>query len=297
MSTAHTTAENSRKKQLKQDSAGLWLTLPFLLYILTFFIIPLCSVAVMSTYSVDDNFEISKIFTAENFRQVFDLRNLPILLRSVKFACITTILCITIAYPMAWFISRYGGKRKIIWILLMMMPFWTSYLVRIFSWITLLQTEGVINNLLIYLGIISEPLNMLNTPFSVILGLTYGFLPFAALPIFSNLEKLDNNLLDASADLGASPSATFFKVILPNSYPGITAAFILTFIPAMGDFVTPEILGDVNTQLIGNLIQQQYLGTFNWPLGSALALVLMAIMLIIIVFFSRYIGSLEDLAS
>lgn len=296
MTTASKTAAPAKKRQFKYGSAGFLLTVPFVLYILTFFIIPLCSVAAMSTYSVNDNYEISKVFTIENFKEVFDIRYLPILLRSAKFAIITTILCIMLAYPLAWFISRHGGKRKLLWLMFLMMPFWTSYLVRIFSWITLLQTEGVINNFLLYIGIISEPINMLNTPFSVILGLTYGFLPFATLPIFSNLEKLDNNLLNASADLGASPLATFFKVVLPLSLTGITSAFILTFIPAMGDFVTPELLGDVNTQLIGNLIQQQYLGTFNWPLGSALALVLMIIMLMIIASFSRYIGSLEELA-
>ena len=284
------------RKGLPSRWVGLLLVAPFLLYVLTFFVLPLGSVVVLSTERVNEEYQVVPAWTLDNYRQVLDAENLPILLRSARYAALTTLFCLLAGYPLAWFIARHGGRHKALLLLLVMLPFWTSYLIRIFSWMTLLQTEGLLNGLLLYLGLIREPLPLLNTPFSVVLGLTYGFLPFATLPLFVALDRLDGTLLEAAADLGARPATTFWKVVFPLSLPGVVAGCLLTFVPAMGDFVTPEILGGVETQMIGNLIQQQYLASYNWPFGSALSLVLMALMLASIMAFLKLVGSGETLA-
>ncbi|MBQ7501093.1 ABC transporter permease [bacterium] len=295
-SSAKSSPPTEPVRQLSRTAIGWLLVAPFLIYIATFFILPLFSVVSMSTQMINDDYILVPVRTLQNFETAFNAENLPVLLRSAGYAACTTVLCLLLGYPLAWYIARYGGKLKSILLILVMLPFWTSYLIRIFSWMTILQTDGILNNLLLYLGVISQPIDMLNTHFSVILGLTYGFLPFATLPIYTSVEKIDNSILEAAADLGSSPRTTFFKVILPISMPGITAGSLLTFVPAMGDFITPDILGGVDTMMVGNLIQQQYLGFFNWPLGAAFALILMSIMLVSITAFLRMSNSTEFLA-
>ncbi|MBQ7567208.1 ABC transporter permease, partial [bacterium] len=230
-------APKTRKNRMwmskSRRTIGIWLALPFVLYIATFFIIPLLSVCYMSTEAVSDMDELVPAYTLANYASALSPQYLPILLRSALYAGITTMLCLGIGYPLAWFIARHGGKHKTIYLLLVMLPFWTSYLIRIFAWMTILQTEGVLNSVLLHLGLISAPFDILNSPISVILGLTYGFLPFATLPLYATLEKLDFGLLEAAADLGSTPRKAFFHVILPLSIPGITAACLLTFVPAM----------------------------------------------------------------
>ncbi len=275
---------------------GILLTLPFVLYMATFLLIPLMSVAHMSTNTINGSYELEASFTIDNFLAAFNSSNLKILGRSALYATSTTIFCLLLGYPLAWFIARYGGKHKTVFLILLMLPFWTSYLIRIFAWMTILQSEGILNSMLLGLGIIATPLDLLNTPFSVILGLTYGYLPFATLPLYTNLEKLDFSLLEAASDLGSTPTSTFCHVIFPLSIPGIAASSLMTFVPAMGDFVTPEILGGVETMMVGNLIEQQYLSSFNWPLGAALSLILMVIMLCFIAIFLKTSGASELLA-
>ena len=198
--------------------------------------------------------------------------------RSARYALTTTAACLTLGYPLAYYIAVYGGRFRSQLLILVVLPFWTSYLIRTFAWTTLLQKEGVINSVLLKMHVIGAPLQMLNTDFSVILGLTYGFLPFATLPIYVSLENQDRSLVEAASDLGATPMEAFFKVVFPLSLPGVISASLITFVPAMGDFVSAEILGSPETQMIGNLIQQQFLALFNWPMGSALSLVLMLLM-------------------
>ena len=187
-------------KQLDKRLIGVLLVAPFVLYICTFFLLPLISVVSMSTHSINDDYMLTNIRTLSNFRSVVNAENLPVLLRSAKYALCTTCLCLFLGYPLAWYIARYGGRYKPVLLILVMLPFWTSYLIRIFAWMTILQTEGLLNTLLLNIGLISQPLDMLNTPFSVILGLTYGFLPFAILPLYVSLEKLDDSLMEAAAD-------------------------------------------------------------------------------------------------
>jgi ABC-type spermidine/putrescine transport system permease subunit I len=170
------------------------------------------------------------------------------------------------------------------------LPFWTSYLLRAYAWMTVLQTDGLLNNALMKLHVIAQPLELLQTPLAVVLGLTYGFLPFATLPIYTRLEQLDRGLLEAAADLGASPFQVFRKVIWPLSLPGVIAGSLMTFVPALGDFVTPDLMGGPRQQMIGNLIEQQFLALFDWPMGSALSLSLMAIMITSVFAYQRFTG-------
>ena len=263
---------------------------PFILVAIFLLIIPMLTVAEKSFHPLGENFEVLPRFTLENYYRVFIPQYLPVFVRTLFYAASTTLLCLLLGYPIAYYIAAYGGNRKNMYLLLIMLPFWTSYLIRTYAWIVLLRTEGVVNTLLLKFHLIGDPIQFLNTPFAVILGLTYGFLPFMTLPIYVSLEKLDPSLVEASMDLGASPSRAFSKVIFPLSAPGVVAGSLLTFIPCVGDFVTSDILGGPRTTMIGNLIQSQFLDSFNWPFGSALSFMLMAFMLVSIFVYSRVVG-------
>ena len=184
-----------------------------------------------------------------------------------------------LGYPIAYWISRYGGRRKVLLLILVMLPFWTSYLIRTYAWMIILRDNGVLNGILRAVGLIDEPIVLLNTDISVILGMTYGFLPFAILPLFVSIDRLDQNLVQAARDLYASGRAAFLHVTLPLTMPGVIAAAILTFIPAMGDYVTPDLLGGAQTTTAAKLVQVLFTTGNNWPYGSALAFILMVITL------------------
>lgn len=269
--------------------------LPMLLWLLAFYLLPLGAVTLQSFHEVTPDYEIGRDWSLANYRRAVNVDYWPVLVRSALYAGATTLFCLLLGYPLAYFIALHGGRRKGLYLMLLMLPFWTSYLVRTYSWMTLLQTEGLLNTL-VFVPWLGRPLDMLATDGSVILGLTYGFLPFATLPIYVSLEKIDRRLLEASGDLGSSPLATWTNVVLPLSRPGILAASLLTFVPAMGDFVTPELLGGPQTTTIGQAIQEQYLQLFNWPFGAALALLLMLLMLLGIALYVRLTGSNEALA-
>ncbi len=191
-----------------------------------------------------------------------------------------TILSLAIGYPIAYWISRYGGRRKALLLILVMLPFWTSYLIRTYAWMIILRDNGVANWALQAVGLTSEPLILLNTDFSVILGMTYGFLPFAILPLYVSIDRLDPALVAAARDLYASGRAAFLRVTLPLTMPGIVAATILTFIPAIGDFVTPDLLGGAGTTTIAKVVQEVFLEGRDWPYGAALGFVLMLMTLL-----------------
>jgi spermidine/putrescine transport system permease protein len=267
------------------------LFLPFMVAALFLMLIPMITVVEKSLHPLGQDFTILKQFTIDNYVRVFSPQYLPVFLRSLEYALITTVLCLVIGYPLAYYIAMHGGKRKTFFILLIMLPFWTSYLIRTYAWIVLLRTEGVINSILMALHTIQQPVQFLNTPFAVVLGLTYGFLPFMTLPLYVSLEKLGKSLVEASLDLGAKPIRTFLNVIFPLSLPGVVAGALLTFIPCMGDFVTADILGGPKTIMIGNLIQLQFIESFDWPFGSALSFILMSAMLLSIFGFVKAVGA------
>lgn len=256
-----------------------WLLLaPFLVFDLILVLGPLATVIWQSLHTVSPDYELLPHLTLENYRRALDPAYLPALGRSFLYAGTASILALCLGYPLAYFIALRAGRFRSACLVMLMLPFWTSYLVRTYAWMTLLQTEGVINGLLLKLHLISEPLQMLNTSGAVVLGLTYCFLPFATLPIYVALEGLDTRLLEAAEDLGADRRQTFRSVVWPLSLPGVVAGAILSFVPAVGDFVSADLLGGPDDHMIGNVIQQQFLGSFNWPFGSALSMLVILLM-------------------
>ncbi len=201
-------------------------------------------------------------------------------LQSIKIAAISTIICLLIGYPMAYYIARSPESTRNILLMLVILPFWTSFLLRVYAWIGILKSNGVINNFLMSLGIISDPLNMIQTDFAVYVGIVYTYLPFMILPLYANLVKLDNDLLEASADLGSRPIVTFLTITLPLSVPGIIAGSMLVFIPAIGEFVIPALLGGPDTLMIGRVLWDEFFSNRDWPVASAVAIVMLIIFVI-----------------
>lgn len=207
---------------------------------------------------------------------------------SIKTAFMATVVCLLIGYPMAYAMARASGRWQLILLLLIMLPSWTSFLIRVYAWMGILSNSGLINNLLIGLGLIDSPLRMMNTQFAVIIGIVYAYLPFMVLPLYAHLTRLDNALLEAAADLGSRKFNTFVKVTLPLSMGGIVAGSMLVFIPAVGEFVIPELLGGPNTLMIGKVLWEEFFLNRDWPVASALAMVMLLLLLIPIVWFHRY---------
>ncbi len=199
-------------------------------------------------------------------------------LSSVKIGAIATFITLLLGYPMAYAIARAAPQRRNVFLVLVMLPFWTSFLIRIYAWMGLLRPTGLINSALLSLGVIDEPLLLLNTPFAVYLGIVYAYLPFMVLPLYARLEKLDPALLEAAADLGAKPWRAFLGVTLPLSRPGILAGCLLVFIPAVGEFVIPELLGGPNTLMIGKVLWSEFFSNRDWPMASALTVVLLVLL-------------------
>jgi putrescine transport system permease protein len=216
-------------------------------------------------------------------------------LYSLKVAAVSTLLCLLLGYPMAYVIARAQGSWRSALLMLIVLPFWTSFLLRVYAWIGLLKHNGVINNILLYLGIIHQPLTMLQTDFAVYVGIVYSYLPFMILPLYANLEKLDVALLEAAADLGARPFTAFVRVTLPLSIPGIIAGSLLVFIPAVGEYVVPSLLGRTDQLMIGRVLSDEFFENRDWPLASAVAILMLLLLVVPIMLFqrsgSRQIGS------
>lgn len=194
---------------------------------------------------------------------------------SIRIAAFSTLIALLIAYPMAYFIARSSARYRNILLMLVILPFWSSFLLRVYAWIGFLKSKGVINNFLMSTGIISDPLPMLQTDFAVYVGIVYTYLPFMILPLYTNLVKLDDALLEAAADLGARPMTTFFTVTLPLSLPGIIAGSMLVFIPAIGEFVIPALLGGPDTLMIGRVLWDEFFSNRDWPVASAVAIAML----------------------
>lgn len=201
-------------------------------------------------------------------------------LNSLKISSISTVLCLLIGYPMAYAIVRSNHTMKHVLLMLVILPFWTSFLLRVYAWMGLLADQGTINGLLISLGIIDEPIRMLYTEFAVYVGIVYTYVPFMILPLYANMEKLDWELLEAAADLGARPMTTFFTVTLPMTMPGILAGSLLVFIPATGEFVIPDLLGGGNVLMIGRVLYNEFNANVDWPVASAVAIALLLLLVL-----------------
>lgn len=208
-------------------------------------------------------------------------------INSVQIASVCTLICLLIGYPMAYGIVRTRGNMKFILLLLIMLPFWSSFLLRVYSWMGLLADQGTINDVLIWMGIIDKPIRLLYTEFAVYVGIVYTYLPFMILPLYANIEKLDFALNDAAADLGAKPASTFFTVTLPLTWPGIVAGCLLVFIPATGEFVIPDLLGGGNVLMIGRVLSSEFNANKDWPVASAVAVVLLLVLVIPMMLYHR----------
>ncbi|WP_026870427.1 ABC transporter permease subunit [Inquilinus limosus] len=206
-------------------------------------------------------------------------------LSSLKIAAISTVLSLLVGYPMAYAIARSSQQWRVPLLMLVILPFWTSFLIRVYAWIGILQSQGLLNNLLLWLGIIDQPLEILHTDVAVYIGIVYSYLPFMILPLYATLEKLDVTLLEAAEDLGCRPWKAFLVITLPLSMPGIIAGSLLVFIPAVGEYVIPELLGGIDTLMIGKVLSNEFFQNTDWPVASAVAIVLLLVLVIPIMVF------------
>lgn len=265
---------------------------PATLFIVVFMLMPLCIVLGYSFLEANAYGGVKSTFSLDAYRQLFYEERLDgsfeptsaylvIALRSIFIAGMTTLITLLIGFPVALYIARQPAKRRNLLLLMVTIPFWINILIRTFAWILLLRDTGTINSVLLYVGIISEPLSMLNTDGAVLLGLVYTFAPFMVLPIYGRIEKLKHSLFEAAHDLYASRWQVFRRVILPLSVPGIVAGCLLTFIPALGSLVAPELLGGGKKMMLGNLIYRQFGEARNWPFGATLSVALLSIVALI----------------
>lgn len=256
------------------------LALPATAWLIVFFLLPLVFVAVASFSTRAPSGLPTFPATLAHYERTLSVFS-PVLIQTVGFASASTLLTLLIAYPTAAFIaSRRRPAVKAALLFAVMLPFWTNFLVRTYALVTLLQREGWINTLLQRLGIVADPLSMLFTPGAVIAGLVYGYLPFMVLPIYAAIERLDRRFLEAARDLGANAFQTFWRVTWPLTLPGVIAGTMLVFIPAIGAFVTPDLMGGTSGLMIGNLVQSQFRGRGNVPLGSAMSMILMVVVFV-----------------
>lgn len=244
--------------------------------LLTTLVAPLSIVLIYSLLTRGAYGGVEKPFTFENYSRLWDPLYGAILWRSFWIAAVATAFCLIIAFPLALFIARSGPKKNL-YLSMVILPFWTSFLIRTYAWMFLLRDTGLINTVLQSLGLIHDPLPMLYNNGAVILGLVYGFLPFMVLPLYATLERMDPSLAEASADLGARPFQTFWRVTLPLCAPGIRAGSILVFVPCLGTYITSDLLGGSKTILIGNLVQNQFTSARDWPFGAAASVALMTL--------------------
>jgi len=268
---------------------------PPALFLVIFFLLPMVIMASFSFRAGSFGAARSQ-FTLEHYRQFARSTSFQyLLLRSVGVALETSIYCVLLAYPVAYFLTFRGGPRRLSLLTVLLAPAWTSFLLRVLAWKLILGSEGLVSSFLQMAGLIQEPTPiLLYSRSAVVVALVYSWLPFVAMPIFSALERIDRNLLDAAADLGCPPWKAFLRVTLPLSLPGVVAGFVFVFIPTLGEWVTPALVGGVQGTMYGNIIQDQFARALNWPMGSLMSLVMLALMLVLMALFGRFVG-LADL--
>jgi spermidine/putrescine transport system permease protein len=284
-------------KRLREEKElqGWVLISPTMIYLILLLILPLILIVFLSVMTRGSYGNIVYRLNLDNYIRLADPLYFRILMYSLWVALVTTSFTILIGYPLAYYIARAPERQRSSLLFLILVPFWTNFIIRIYAWIMILRTEGLLNSLLINLGIIKIPLNILYTPTAVMIGMVYEFLPFMVLPLYTSLEKIENALLEAAADLGARPWRVFLRITLPLSLPGMVAGTILVFIPAMGMFVVPDLMGGAKTVLVGNLIRNQFLTARDWPFGSAASMVLLLLTLLFTLIYTRRAGFGEEL--
>ena len=277
---------------------------PFTFYSLLFFLGPMLILLIFSFLEPGIYGGVEWNFYHHNYGRIlgwadgefedFDIIYTIIFLRSVRLASITVLISLLICYPAALWISSLNPKLRNFFIFLITLPFFASLVVRLFAWMIILKPSGILNQVLISLHIINEPILMLFTEGAVIVGMVYVLIPFMFLPLYASIEKIDHKLIEASKDLGANKFITFYKITLPLSIPGIIGGSILVFIPSLGNFIVPDLLGGARVMMIGNLIEQSFLMGRNWPFGSALSMMVMATVVIFLLFYVRSVSKYEN---
>ena len=264
--------------------------LPGAAWLVLLFLVPLAITLAISFGVTDELGNAIYAWNPENYSRVFDPLFAPVLLRSVAYAFGTVTLCLLIGYPVAYYIARFGGRYKYLLVALVVLPFLVNYLIRVYAWVAILSAEGLVNGLLVDLGLTTDGVRFLNTPYAVIGGLVYGYMAFMILPVYAALDRMDPALSEAGKDLYANGWQTFRHVTWPATFQGVLAGAVLVFLPAVGDFISAQLLGGPDTYMVGNLIQQQFFEANNFPFGAALTTVLMAFLLIFMVFYLRSAG-------
>ncbi|MEZ5796533.1 MAG: ABC transporter permease [Paracoccaceae bacterium] len=265
---------------------------PVTLFLGVFFLLPLLIIAVFSLLTPGlyggvewafYHWNYGRIFGwADGIAEIFEPIYLRILARSLGFAALTVILCLILCYPVAFWVSRLPGRWRLFFLFLVTLPFFSSLIVRLYAWLLILKPSGVLNAGLIWAGLIDQPLEILYTPAAVVLGMVYVMVPFMFLPLYAAVDNLDRALIEASMDLGASRVQTFLKVVLPQTLPGILGGAVIVFIPSVGNFIVPDVLGGAKGLMVGNLVEQQFLSARNWPFGAALSMIVMAVVLLVL---------------
>jgi spermidine/putrescine transport system permease protein len=265
---------------------------PVTLFLGVFFLLPLLIIALFSFLTpglyggVEWSFyhwNYGRIFGwADGLMEIYEPIYLQILLRSLGFAALTVVLTLALCYPVAFWVSRLPERSRLFFLFLVTLPFFSSLIVRLYAWLLILKPSGVLNDALLWTGLISQPLEILYTPAAVVLGMVYVMVPFMFLPLYASIDNLDRSLVEASMDLGGNRLQTFLKVIVPQTLPGIIGGSVIVFIPSVGNFVVPDVLGGAKGLMIGNLIEQQFLSARNWPFGAALSMIVMAVVLIVL---------------
>ena len=289
------TKKHSRHSFRSNTLPAVVTTGPMTLLLVLLVAVPLIYVGVMSFCSIDQYYNVVFQFTTENYARLASADYMKIYGQSLLIAFVTTVICILVGYPFSWLIARTKNRYKKILYMLVIVPFWTNSLIRVYGWRTFLGTNGWLNTALQFLHLTDGPLDFLYNRGTTILGMVYCLLPFMILPLYTSIEKLDESLLEASADLGAKRTKTFLEVVLPLTSGGIFSGSIMIFIPCLGYFFISDILGGGNSDVIGNLIERQFQSGNNWPLGAALSIVLIVITLILVKLYLRMGGSMESL--
>ncbi len=240
-----------------------------------------------SLFSYADGFLVLKVKLSNYLFIASDDLYVLTYLSSLKYAAITTALCLFIGYPFAYFMARAKATLRPVLMMLVMLPFWTSFLLRIYAWKGILANHGILNDLLLALGVIAAPLHMMNTPFSLVIGMVYAYLPFMILPLYANLVKMDLRFLEAAADLGATPMQAFWRITVPLSKSGIIAGAMLVFIPAVGEYVIPELLGGPETLMIGHVLWDEFFTNNDWPMASSVTVVVILLILVPMAIFNK----------
>ena len=280
-------------RKLQFSLNGVIIAVPFY-WLLIFFLAPfiivfkisvaeplIASPPFSSLFSIAQNGALSVHLVFDNYAYLWeDSLYISTYVNSIRISTISTVLCLLLGYPIAYAIVRSAPTTRFVLLMLIILPFWTSFLLRIYAWMGLLADQGTINNILIYLGLINRPIRLMYSEFAVHIGIVYSYLPFMILPLYANMEKLDHTIHEAAADLGARPFTTFLTVTLPLTTPGIMAGSLLVFIPATGEFVIPDLLGGGNVLMIGRVLYDEFNANHDWPVASAVAIVLLLVLVI-----------------